>query len=100
MRDFKEIVKKQYSGPVLEGAVSCDVIAYMPIPKSVSKKKQAMMMNGELRPCKTPDRTNICKLYEDVIQGIVIENDSQIVDGVIEKWYSATPRVEIKVEEL
>jgi len=47
------------------------------------------------------DGTNICKACEDALNGIVYEDDAQIVEQC---WFKLldrdTPRVEIEVEEL
>ena len=53
------------------------------------------MLQGKIRPICRPDRTNIGKLYEDALNGIVIVDDSQIVEGSVGKWYCERPRVEI-----
>lgn len=98
MKLLKRIVKDQYKGEMLDIPISCDLFFYMPIPKSTSKKKRERMLEGSIRPCGPPDRTNCAKLYEDVLQDIVIKNDARIVGGVIEKWYSDRPRIEIHIE--
>lgn len=33
------------------------------------------------RPGKPPDRSNLLKSFEDALEGIVIRNDTQIIDG-------------------
>lgn len=72
----------------------------MPIPKSTSKKTRLLMLEGKIRPTTRPDRTNLCKLMEDVFNGIVYLDDSQIVGGAVEKWYSDNPRVVVKIENV
>jgi Holliday junction resolvase RusA-like endonuclease len=89
-----------YKGPLIELAVNVDLRFYMPIPVNTSKKKRELMLLGLLRPTSTPDRTNMAKLYEDCLQGIVIKNDSQIVGGNISKFYDENPRIEITVEPI
>jgi len=87
--------EKPFTGPVV-----LNIIAYMKIPKSVSKKKKVLMLAGKIRPTKKPDRTNIQKLYEDLLNGIVYLDDAQVVGGSTEKFYSETPRIEMYAEEL
>lgn len=99
MNDFKEILRGQYKGPILETPLICDMFFYMPIPKSASKKKQDLMIMGALRPTSTPDIDNLRKLGSDVLQGVVIKNDSQIVEGWTSKEYSLNPRTIIRLKE-
>lgn len=70
----------------------------MPIPASTSKRRREEMLAGKIRPGKKPDRINLAKGYEDIFQGIFYHNDSQIVGGSVEKWYSDNPRVMVKIE--
>ena len=55
------------------------------------------MLKGLERHSKTPDLDNLRKLYSDVLQGIVIDNDSQICEGRSVKTYSDIPRTLINV---
>jgi Holliday junction resolvase RusA-like endonuclease len=97
---FRKIIQDQYHGEIIDVAINCDLVFYMPIPKSVSKKKRQLMLSGSIRPEVTPDRTNMAKLYEDCLQGIVIKNDAKIVDGRISKYYSEVPRTVIVIEKV
>lgn len=84
----------------LEGPVVLVVDAHLPIPKSASKKRQAAMRAGIIRPTKKPDSTNIAKAVEDGMNGIVFKDDSQIVDSHHRKIYSDTPCVVVRVEPI
>jgi Holliday junction resolvase RusA-like endonuclease len=97
MKLIKSIISEQYHGELIESAIKCEMRFYMPIPKSASKKKRARMIAGELRPIITPDIGNLEKLQCDCLQGIVIKNDSQIVDALSYKYYGEKPRTEIEL---
>jgi Holliday junction resolvase RusA-like endonuclease len=71
------------------------VIAYMTIPKSKSKKFRKAAMEGEERPTKKPDLSNIVKGVEDALNGVLYKDDSQIVNLSMEKYYSEEPRLEV-----
>lgn len=71
------------------------ITAYYEIPKSTSKKKRAMMINGALRPTKKPDADNICKVVCDALNGIAYHDDSAVVTATIAKRYAECPRVEV-----
>jgi Holliday junction resolvase RusA-like endonuclease len=95
---LKSLIQSLYRGELIDKPILCDIIFYMPIPKSVSKKKREEMISGKIRPAIIPDRTNMCKQMEDVLQGIVIKNDAKIVDGRVAKYYAETPYTLIHIE--
>jgi len=75
------------------------VFAYYSIPKSVSKKKRQAMLNHKIRPTKKPDFDNIGKVICDALNKIAYRDDSQIVDAMVRKFYSDTPRVVVTIQE-
>ena len=83
-----------------EGMVKGTIIAYYQIPKSVSKKKQKMMLDGDIRPMTKPDLDNIEKIIYDALNGIAYTDDSHIIAQRCAKFYSETPRVEVIITEL
>lgn len=108
------------------GPVSLRVAAYMPIPASWPKRKQAAALAGEIIPEAKPDLSNIFKLLEDALQPppppkrkkgepdmsyaarhraweairVVIVDDKQIAELRGWKIYSDQPRVVIEVRAL
>lgn len=74
--------------------------AYYPIPKSVSKKRRAMMVSGEIRPIKKPDADNIAKIFGDSLNMIAYKDDTQIVEFKCYKYYSDDPCVKVTITEL
>ena len=84
----------------LEGAIKAEIKVYMYIPKSTSKKKRQEMLEGKIRPTKKPDVDNICKIILDSLNKLAFDDDKQIVDCWIEKWYGEDPRVELVLSEV
>ena len=76
------------------------VVAYFGIPRSCSKKRQGMMASGLIRPTKRPDSSNILKAIEDALNGVAYYDDCQIVDSMVKRFYSDTPRVEITIRDI
>lgn len=74
--------------------------AYYSIPKSVSKKRRAMMVAGEIRPIRKPDMDNVAKIIADSLNGIAFRDDTQIVTCKIYKYYSDDPCVKVTLTEL
>ena len=84
----------------LEGAIKADIKVYMSIPKSTSKKKRQEMLEGKIRPTKKPDVDNIAKVILDSLNSFAYDDDKQIVDCWVEKWYGEEPRVEVTLSEV
>lgn len=76
--------------------VRLDIIAYVPIAASVSKRARAAMLGA---PClKTPDYDNIGKIIGDALNGIAWADDKQVYDGRVRKFWSETGGVEVTIE--
>lgn len=73
---------------------------YYSIPKSKSKKMKALMLEGIIRPTKKPDMDNVVKIIADSLNNIAYRDDTQIVDCQCRKFYSDTPRVEVRILEI
>ena len=76
------------------------IFAYYSIPKSASKKKKALMLEGAIRPSKKPDIDNVVKVIADSLNNIAYKDDVQIVDAMLRKFYSDTPRVDVVIESI
>lgn len=74
-----------------------EIIAYMGIPKSKSKKWRTAAIRGQERPTKKPDTDNIFKLVTDALSGVIYADDKQIVSCRVQKWYSEEPRTEVRI---
>lgn len=81
---------------MLEMRISC----YLPIPKSASKKKQLLMEQNVLRPTKKPDFDNMVKVVCDALNKVAYADDTQIVDGMVRKFYSRQPRMVVSIKEI
>jgi Holliday junction resolvase RusA-like endonuclease len=85
--------------PPLEGALRVQVSACFGVPQSWSAKKRDSALAGLIRPTKRPDIDNVAKML-DGLNGIVFGDDAQIVSAIIEKHYSARPRLRVEVSTL
>lgn len=100
IRKLQTYVRKLYLGRPLTGAVSCSMVFFMPMPKRFSKKKRQDALCGKIFPVTRPDRTNLGKLYEDILNGVVWIDDAQIVDGFVREVYGETPHMVFIIKEL
>lgn len=80
--------------------ISITVYAFFEIPKSVSKKKAAAMLSGEIRPTKKPDYDNIGKVVSDSLNKVAFYDDAQVVDGLVRKFYSETPGILVVIQSV
>lgn len=85
---------------LIDSAVSLTVKVFLPIPRSWSKKKQNKADSGEVKPTSKPDIDNLSKSIMDSLSGIIWVDDKQVVNMVVEKRYSNSPRVEVGISEL
>ena len=83
----------------LENRLKVKIIAYFDIVKSTSKKKAAEMLDGKISPTKKPDIDNITKIVLDAMNKFAFKDDTQVTKLEVEKVYSQTPKIYIKIEE-
>lgn len=98
--NYETLVKQLYiinKLPKIEGYVEAEIVAYFPIPKSVSKKQRQMMLNNEVLPSVKPDCDNIIKIILDALNKLAYDDDKQVVNLSFRKFYSDDPRVEISL---
>ena len=78
--------KEPFSGPI-----KVDATFMVDVPKSWPKKRQGMAIND-----------NLLKTVTDVINGIVYEDDRQIITATATKLYTAkgSARTIIQIEEI
>lgn len=97
----KEVIKQyillQYRNKLkhIKPPIEFKLVAYMPIPKSLSLKKRNELV-GKYHVSK-PDIDNCYKTYSDLLNGIMYEDDSNISKIICEKVYDLNPRVEIEI---
>lgn len=97
----KEVARiyKMYGGEMMSGPVRIAVTAWYRIPKSASKKLKHQMEIGEARPTKKPDIDNVMKIIMDGLTGVAYEDDKQVVEFRIDKFYDYEPKVTVLIEE-
>ncbi|WP_181350501.1 RusA family crossover junction endodeoxyribonuclease [Thalassobacillus sp. CUG 92003] len=103
-KDFKHyvgLVASQHAPQnLLEGPLVVKVKVYKPLLKSFSKKRTQEAEAGLYRPTTKPDVDNYAKGIKDALNKVVWHDDSQVVEFSISKYYSATPRMEIEVDQV
>lgn len=85
---------------ILQGPIEANIVAYFPIPSSVSKKKQSLLLNNFEKHTKKPDIDNVVKSVFDALNNLAFEDDSNIIRVSAKKLYSTNPRVELELKEV
>ncbi|MFM0022169.1 RusA family crossover junction endodeoxyribonuclease [Paraburkholderia azotifigens] len=80
--------------------VSITVSIYLPIPESWSKARQTKARIGVICATNKPDADNVLKAIKDGMNGIVYEDDSQVIAMAVTKKYGVEPRVEVEAKEM
>lgn len=97
---FVALRLKEQGAKPSKKALLVKVDVYKGFLKSWTKKQQQEAKQGKLRPVKRPDIDNYVKSVLDGANGILWEDDSQIVSLLASKHYAETPQVTIGVQEL
>ena len=87
------------SSEPLKTPVAAYIYITVPIPQSYPKKRFKACLEGLERPCKKPDIDNIIKAYLDSMNGIVYDDDTQVVSLHSIKVYGTIGMVEVLVKE-
>ena len=82
----------------LDGPLSVVVEALFPIPESWSRRQFDRAVAGAVLPTGRPDVDNILKML-DALNGVVWNDDKQIVTASIRKRYSNNPALVVKVSK-
>ena len=99
-RTWKRYIKNEASAQLPPGFVPVDgeihvlILVYKRPPK-MARARLALAEAGHIRPEKKPDWDNFAKAVTDALKGVVWTDDSRIVSGRTEKYYSMKPRVEV-----
>ncbi len=90
----------QYKNDPVTGPLKVELTFFRHVQSSVSKKERKLRLSGSHRPVVKPDTDNYIKSTLDGLNGILWEDDNQIVDLIAHKYYSDQPRVEVEVNEV
>lgn len=83
----------------LSGALQVELVFARKVQKSLSKKERALRLTGEHRPTVKPDIDNYTKSTLDALNGVLWDDDAQIVRMILDKIYTDTPAIIVRVKE-
>lgn len=82
----------------LAGVAVTLAVAVVP-PASWGKRKTAQAIAGEILPTAKPDIDNVAKSVLDGLNGIVYQDDKQVIELTVRKHYAATAAVQVHITE-
>jgi len=97
--DFVSQMREKGYSMISEGPIACEVTFYMPIAKSLSKRKHMELLDSPASSC-SKDLDNLCKYILDVMNEIVYKDDRLICKLDAQKIFSSVHRTEIKIYAL
>lgn len=104
VKQFKAVlhnlVTEQYKNPPLTGALSVSMLFYRPVQKSLSNIERQRRLSNEHKAVVKPDADNYIKSTLDALNGVLWDDDSQIVKLTAEKRYGEYPRIEVEVKKV
>ena len=71
---------------------------YIQTPAGMSIEEKVAAELGVIHNVNAPDWDNLGKTYSDMVQDVLISNDSIVFKGSVEKFYSVLPRIEVSVK--
>lgn len=71
---------------------------YTRTPSGMSRIEKLAAEMELIHNVNAPDWDNLGKSYCDMVQEVLVSNDSIVVKGAVEKFYSVLPRVEVNVK--
>jgi Holliday junction resolvase RusA-like endonuclease len=86
--------------PPIAVPVRAEITVGLPVPASWSAKRRDAALRGNIRPTTRPDADNYVKSALDACNGIVVADDSLVVDLVAIKRYASVPALTITIAPL
>lgn len=93
-----EVKKQLRTNEIITGPIEVDMIFYMPIPQSWSKKKKREAA-GTFHT-KKPDADNLVKGVFDSLNKLVWKDDNQVCKISAKKIYAEEPGISLDIKEI
>jgi Holliday junction resolvase RusA-like endonuclease len=87
--------------PIEDGIpVSVSLHIKIAVHSSLSKKRRAMALAGEITPTRKPDLDNAAKSVMDALNGVAFHDDKQVVNLTAAKSYAEEAGVSVEIETI
>ena len=91
---------QQVGQMTLTGPLEVSIVFGLAIPASWSRKRTQEALDGRTRPTGKPDVDNLAKQVLDALNGVLWQDDAQVVDLHERKIYAEHPSIIIQVRSL
>lgn len=81
-------------------AMAVNLFIYHKVPASYTKQKTKDALANVIRPIKKPDTDNVLKCVMDALTGVVYEDDNQVVDNIVRRFYAKEWSIEVEFYEV
>jgi len=85
--------------PLHQGLVAVQILFYLPIPSTVTKKASREALEGAWAPSQK-DLDNLAKNHLDALNEVAYVDDRQVVRLTLSKLYSTEPRAVVTITEI
>lgn len=83
-----------------ENQVRAEIDVLVAVPKSDSKAKKKAKIEGTIRPTVKPDCDNLAKSILDSLNGLAYQDDKQVVELFVKKYYAENAEVRVRLTEV
>ena len=90
----------QYQWEPYGGQLRAEIEVFIQVPKSDSKLNKQAKIIGEIRPTIKPDCDNLAKSILDSLNGLAYQDDRQIIELSVKKFYAEQSEVKIRLMEV
>lgn len=91
---------RQFEWLPYENQVKAEIDVLVAVPKSDSKAKKKAKIEGVIRPTVKPDCDNLAKSILDSLNGLAYQDDKQVVELSIKKYYAENAEVRVRLTEV
>lgn len=92
--------QSQYKGELIDTPIEVECRFYFKPPKSYTKTKLKQITSKQMLYTKKPDVDNLFKGVTDALNGVIYNDDSQIVKATMYKEYSDEDRIVVEIREV
>ena len=85
---------------ISKGPIKLDLVLFFEVPQSWPAWKREAALSKHIAHTTKPDADNVVKAIKDALNGIVWQDDAQVVEVSVIKLYSDTPGAQIDITEL
>ena len=91
---------RQFEWLPYENQVKAEIDVLVAVPKSDSKAKKKAKIEGAIRPTVKPDCDNLAKSILDSLNGLAYQDDKQVVELIVKKYYAENAEVRVRLSEV